>query len=272
MNDCFQLDLLEHQGACLRFCRYGGQVLSWQPAGQPERLFLSDRSQFVAGKAIRGGIPVIFPQFSGRGSLPKHGFARDRAWSVVQIKSETGLAELELRDSPETRAIWPYAFRLGLALELQAQSLRLQLTVENCDRQAWEFTAALHSYFAVPDLATVRLQGLQGRWGTEQTTGDRFQERDRDRAFPTAIDALYAPPVAPLTLEALPFASLQIQQQGFPETVIWNPGATGAAAIADLAPGAERQFLCVEAAIAERPVRLQAGAVWQGEQVFSVAS
>ncbi|WP_338431443.1 D-hexose-6-phosphate mutarotase [Synechococcus elongatus] len=270
MDDAFEPLQLKAEEASLRFCRYGGQVLSWQPAGGQERFFLSDRSLYGPGKAIRGGIPVIFPQFSDRGSLPKHGFARDRAWTLLQLDAAAGYAELELRDSAETLQIWPVAFRLRLKLQLRSQQLQVQISVENCDRQPWQFTAALHSYLAVPDLSTVRLQGLQGRWGTEQTTGDRFQELDRDRGFLTAIDALYDAPAPPLTLVAPPWPDLQISQEGFSETVVWNPGATGAAQISDLAPGMERQFLCVEAATVQQPPHLEPGEIWQGQQSFQV--
>ncbi len=50
---------------------HGAQVTSWQPAGQEEVIFLSRQSQFDAGKAIRGGIPVAFPGFVIRWMIPK---------------------------------------------------------------------------------------------------------------------------------------------------------------------------------------------------------
>src|SRR5690348_6301397 len=63
---------------------YGAHVTSWMPAGGGGRLFLSERSAFGAGSAIRGGVPVIFPQFASTGPLPKHGFARTMEWRVVE--------------------------------------------------------------------------------------------------------------------------------------------------------------------------------------------
>jgi hypothetical protein len=69
-------------GAQLTACAHGGHVLGWTPAGGRPRLWLSPTARCGPGLAIRGGIPVIFPQFAGRGPLPKHGFARDRAWRV----------------------------------------------------------------------------------------------------------------------------------------------------------------------------------------------
>ena len=64
---------------------HGAQVVSWIPAGGSERLYLSERSRYGDGKGVRGGVPVVFPQFNRRGpdfSLPKHGFVRTRAWTL----------------------------------------------------------------------------------------------------------------------------------------------------------------------------------------------
>ena len=62
---------------------YGAHVVSWTTADGDERLFLSPRSAYSEGAAIRGGVPVIFPQFNQRGpdfDVPRHGFARNRRW------------------------------------------------------------------------------------------------------------------------------------------------------------------------------------------------
>ena len=61
----------------------GGQVLSWTTADGRERLYLSERSVFDGNAAIRGGVPVCFPQFSGQGTLPKHGFVRTKPWQLA---------------------------------------------------------------------------------------------------------------------------------------------------------------------------------------------
>ncbi len=60
----------------------GAHVLSWVAQGR-ERLFLSERNVWDGQAAIRGGVPVCFPQFNQRGDLPKHGFARNVAWQLV---------------------------------------------------------------------------------------------------------------------------------------------------------------------------------------------
>jgi len=69
-------------------------------------LFCSPLSVYASGKAIRGGIPIVFPQFGG-GPLPQHGFARNRKWrhGETQINATTGDAttHFHLEDDEETR-------------------------------------------------------------------------------------------------------------------------------------------------------------------------
>src|ERR1700743_2963538 len=65
----------------------GAHVAAWQPASAEHPvLFMSAKSHFAAGKAIRGGVPLVFPWFADRtGGLPgpAHGFARTMEWGVV---------------------------------------------------------------------------------------------------------------------------------------------------------------------------------------------
>jgi len=79
------------------------------------------------------------------------------------------------------------------------------------------------------------------------------------------IDRVYR--VAPQDLEVRERGrSMAIRASGFPDTVVWNPGATRAASLADLEPGGERRMLCVEAAAAAVPVELAGGTTWRGSQ------
>lgn len=58
---------------------HGAQVTAWRPQGEQPVLFTSPKSVFAAGKAIRGGIPIIFPWFGPNQharTAPQHGFAR----------------------------------------------------------------------------------------------------------------------------------------------------------------------------------------------------
>ena len=54
---------------------------------------MSSKSLFTPGKAIRGGVPIIFPWFGAReGGKPgtAHGFARSMEWQVekTEVRSD----------------------------------------------------------------------------------------------------------------------------------------------------------------------------------------
>ena len=55
----------------MKIHHYGATVLSWIVDGT-EKLFLSSKAILDGTKAIRGGIPLVFPQF-GPGVLQQHG-------------------------------------------------------------------------------------------------------------------------------------------------------------------------------------------------------
>ena len=99
-----------------RIFLHGAHITAWQPAGTPPVLFMSAQSHFAPGKAIRGGVPLIFPWFGARAGdakAPQHGFARTTAWNVESLSAAADQAVtvvLRLDDSATTRASWPHAF------------------------------------------------------------------------------------------------------------------------------------------------------------------
>ena len=75
------IELTLPDGSAAVVLLHGAHVLSWQAGGWGEQLYLSPKAVAAEGKAVRGGIPVIFPQFEQRGpdrSLPRHGLSRTR--------------------------------------------------------------------------------------------------------------------------------------------------------------------------------------------------
>ena len=151
-------------GAVAAIHLHGAHVTSWMPAGGEERLYLSERSAWRAGTAIRGGVPVIFPQFAGRGPLPKHGFARSVAWKYAGMSEDAhgATARFTLETSPTTLTLWPHAFAATLSVSIGGPALTMTLSVENRDAEPFAFTAALHTYVAVADITTTAVSGLTG--------------------------------------------------------------------------------------------------------------
>ncbi len=254
-------------GDAVRVLLHGAHVVSWIAGGR-ERLYLSPRSRFDGRSAIRGGVPVCFPQFNQRGPLPRHGFARNLGWQLQAPATLAGdLARLSLRlsDSEVTRALWPQAFEATLGLELRPGSLRLSLAVYNTGHVPLAFSGALHTYLAVDDIATVQLAGLEGQpeW---DALSDRQARATGPLRFDGEFDRVYGASARPLLLQDGKERLAIEQSASWAETVVWNPGAQKGAALADLPADGYARMLCVEAAQVMQPITVPAGAQWQGWQ------
>ena len=262
-------------GAAAEIYLHGAHVTSWCPApGLDERLFLSARSEFRPGAAIRGGIPVIFPQFAAEGPLPRHGFARTTTWDLIGVQhAEDGdaIATLGLSDSADTRAIWPAEFRASLLVRVGGPRLVVALAVENVGTTPFTFTCALHTYLRVVDAAHAEVTGLQGT--QYRDAADRGVLCVDDAAVIRVageFDRVYVGAPRSLVVRE-PARSLGIMTDQFPDVVIWNPGPTRAAALTDLEPNGERTMLCVEAAAVQQPITLKPHERWHGSQTLDAS-
>lgn len=247
---------------------FGGQVLSWRVAGI-EHLYSSPNSPIASGRAHRGGIPVIFPQFSTFGSGPRHGFARLAIWDC--LKTTATHLVYRLRNSTETLALWPHEFEAVLDAKCYERTLTTTLSVSNLGTGDASFTCALHTYLRVDDLARTRLSGLQGHRYLDCAKGERHARVDETGfvAFGSEIDRIYCDSPSTVRLEG-GRDPITISQSGFNDTVVWNPGPDLAASISDLGAGDFSRFICVEAASVHTPVNLSPGQLWQGRQTLIV--
>jgi len=145
--------------------------------------------------------------------------------------------------------------------------------VENPGERAFAFSAALHTYFALGDIAAARLRGLGGAayqdWAEGADNTRSRVQREEELAFQGEVDRIYfAAPDALVLRDG--GRSLSIAQGGFSDTVVWNPGEVKGAALDDLEPGGWRKFVCVEAAVIDPVVTLGPGGDWSGWQRWSI--
>jgi glucose-6-phosphate 1-epimerase len=265
------VELALPQGDTLRVTLHGAQVLSWVSGGQ-ERLYLSPKSVMDGQAAIRGGVPVCFPQFNQRGPqaerLPKHGFARNVAWlaDVPELGAEHARFTLRLKDNFQTRAWWPQAFALALHIDLSPGAVQLTLDVHNTDTQALAFSGALHTYMAVPDVTQAKMQGLGGQPEWDSLTDTHAQAADMIR-FAAEFDRVYEAGPQPMTLNQALHIS---QSSSWANTVVWNPAQDLCKRLADMPEDGWKHMLCVEAAQVYEPITLPAGGRWVGWQRLQV--
>ena len=265
------LEIASIDGARAAISPHGAHLLSWIPRRGGERLYLSGRAQAGPGRTIRGGVPVVFPQFALEGPLPKHGFVRDAPWSLIEhgrLRDGSGHARYGIRDDARTRALWPHPFSAELEATVLGERLTIELRIGNTGDAVMHFTAALHSYLRVADIDDVRVDGLRGVRYRDKVRGDREQiETDTSLAIGGEVDRVYfdAPPELTVCDGE---RALAIRHAGFADTVVWNPGAGKAAGLKDLDDGGWRRMLCIEAAAVGTPIQLAPGQSWHGSQTL----
>jgi glucose-6-phosphate 1-epimerase len=247
-------------------------VTSWVPSGGSEALFLSRRATFAADKAIRGGVPVVFPQFAALGPLPKHGFARTAEWRLGDMEPHTlapdALATLTLRDTPETCESWPHTFRAELGVRISERTLHLRLAVTNTGSDELSFTAALHTYLRVADVRQVTVHGLRGTHCIDKVAGTEATDDEAELRIAGEIDRVYlGGPRRVYVVDDAGGRSFEIASRSFPDVVVWNPWEK-AATLDDMEPNEYLEMLCVEAACIGTPVVLEGGASWIGRQTI----
>lgn len=269
-----KLALASSNGASAEIYRHGAHLTSWCTATGREWIFTSKQAEFAPGKAIRGGIPIIFPQFNAFGSGPRHGFARNRPWQLQQAPTADdghNRCVLFLSSNEQTKTAWNYEFTITSSMELSDQQLRVSLQVTNTDDKPFQFTAALHTYFAVDHFLEAKLQGLEGLsyWDNDGTDFQRRQTaRSNELAFDGPIDRIYFNARQPLTLIDGE-QQLHIASEGFKDVVVWNPGASSAQKMADMADNEWQKMLCIEAATIDQPIILTPGESWQASQILT---
>ncbi|MET0963802.1 MAG: D-hexose-6-phosphate mutarotase [Noviherbaspirillum sp.] len=252
----------------------GAQLLSWRAADGRERMYLSATTGGLTrsggeAAAIRGGVPVCFPQFSDRGTLTKHGFVRNLAWQLNEHTATT--LELRLHDGAASREQWPHAFEAWLSVRLEPGSLELTLTIINTGGTPFSFSTALHTYLRVEDVRQVQLLGLQDVRYQDATDNCMVKtQKEAHLSIPGEVDRVYIDPPDQLQLLEPGCAPLRISQRGFADTVVWNPGPDKARALVDMPDQDWLHMLCVEAACAKTPVTLAPGRMWEGSQRFSL--
>ncbi|HGF7508524.1 TPA: D-hexose-6-phosphate mutarotase [Vibrio cholerae] len=238
-----------HDKARAAISLHGGHVLSFQPKGQADLLWMSSQAIYDGKAALRGGIPVCWPWF-GRIAAPAHGFARNQEWKLIEHReNEQGvIVTLGLQATPESLAIWPYQFDVRLHVEIR-ESLTVTLDVTNTDSKAWTFSGALHTYLHVGDIRETQTSGV-GTEYIDSLQNSRLCTQHGLLTLTDTIDRVYTQPEPLITVQDPALArTLTFENQGHNSAVLWNPWQQGAQSMADMNDEGYLHFLCVESTL-----------------------
>lgn len=268
INGLPYVDLRHPSGAQLDVYLHGAHVTSWRDAAGRQLLFMSEKSDFKPPFPIRGGIPVIFPQFSG-GPLPTHGFARITEWKFLNsqmVEGDYAEAKLELCDNPQTLQWWPHEFLLEVIFRLRATELEIELYVTNMGKKEFEFNNGLHTYFSVTDINRISVEGLAGSKlidfvglkteETEKRTSIPF-DRETDRVYLSAPDTV-------LVQDNGSGREIIIEKHGMKDVVLWNPWVEKSKRMKDFGNLEYKTMVCVETGNLHGRICLKPGAVHKG--------
>lgn len=267
-----ELPLIELESAASRavISLYGAHVLSFQPTGKSDLLWLSPQAVLEAGKPIRGGIPLCLPWFSEHpAGYPMHGFARLTIWSLEALEN---LADgrirlaLILQDSAATRAVWPHEFLFRMEFLLGAE-LTMTLTVENRSATDAPLSFAFHSYFNVGDVAQTQVTGLDACSYLDKPAGMVMKQQAGTLQLAAFTDSVYYGVPQTQTI-ASPAGAIRIDADS-DCAVVWNAWERDAG-IADMGAGNARGYLCVErGAVFERALVVPAGSSYRSSMTLA---
>ncbi|XP_074274978.1 putative glucose-6-phosphate 1-epimerase [Silene latifolia] len=272
--------LTEPMGSSAEVLLYGGQVVSWKNDRREELLFTSSKAIRKPPKAIRGGIPVCFPQYGNFGTLEQHGFARNRMWSLdsspapLSPSGNSSTVDLILKPTEDDYKIWPRSFELRLRVSLSPGKLTLVPRVRNTDSKSFSFMFAFRNYLSISDISEVRIEGLETLdYFDNLMNRERYTEQADAITFDGEVDRVYLKTPSKIAIiDHEKKRTFVVRKDGIPDAAVWNPWDKKAKVIPDLGDEDYKSMLCVDSAVVESPIVLKPSEEWKGYQELSTVS
>ncbi|CAB9507297.1 Glucose-6-phosphate 1-epimerase [Seminavis robusta] len=213
-------------GSMCQIHEFGATILCYHPNPDKysEVLFVSRDAVLNGTKAIRGGIPLVFPIFGPpadkeNDDMPQHGFARRNFWkmdksSLSDTETEAAMdftltvaADNDKIDGRGTKGLWAPSATTSPACELRYrivvkdESLTTTLTMTNTGTIAFPVQALFHTYYEVHgkaalDTSKCSVTGLQGYDMVDKVDPDNSKSPDSTEAITILkeTDRVYSPP------------------------------------------------------------------------------
>jgi glucose-6-phosphate 1-epimerase len=254
----FEYIEIQNNSATAKVALQGGHLFHYQQQGKKPLLWLSEKSLFETGKAIRGGIPLCWPWFGKHptdSTLPQHGFARISPFELLESNEpddDTTELLLQLQSSAKTLSLWPYQFQLLLRITI-GPALTVSLTTRNCDTESFTITSALHSYFSVLYISYVSVEGFDQAEYWDALTDETKTQQGTIR-ISEEVDRVYQKTNSPFLLLDRD-RTIRIVTEGSASAVVWNPWKEKSMKMADMEDDAYNSMVCIETANAREDKR-----------------
>lgn len=239
----------------------GAQLSHYQRHGEAALIWLSPKSDFQQGTPLRGGIPICWPWFGDLNKNPAtitgcykteqtaHGLVRDKEWQLNHINNlSDGRTHLNLQlvfnytthDEETLQATLSYDIYIGKTLELI-------LTVENNSNKPLNYSAALHSYFAIADIHETVVTGLENtpfidclnEWRTSSENTKLKITGETDRIYQQVNGAQQI-------IDSGNKRTITINSQNSNSCVLWNPWIEKSQRLSHFPDTGYKSMLCLE--------------------------
>lgn len=246
---------VENASATAEIMLLGAHLISYVPTQNSELIWMSAASRFEDGVPIRGGIPICWPWFGKHqdepDTMPMHGFARHTTWqftSAVDDGDGKTIVTLTLNDSPESRKLWDYSFKLE-AIFTVADTLAVELVTYNTDAKPFVIAQGIHTYFQLDNIEKIAITGFDNKKFFDKVGGANDIKTMTAGPFEihAEVDGVFKDAPGPFhIIDSLKKRDIEITTQGSNSAVIWNPWKERSAVLPDYLPTAYLDMVCVE--------------------------
>jgi glucose-6-phosphate 1-epimerase len=252
---------LEKDGAVAEVYLYGATVTKYKTASGKDLIWVSSTAKLDGTKAIRGGIPLVFPQFGAPiKEMAQHGFARNNKWTYVGTKDEPGFTAivLTLTNEQATHEAWKFPYKLTFTVKVGATKLITDYCVENTGPEAFPFQSLQHTYLAVGDISQTTVAGLKGERFLDKTAADPtvlVTETRESADLKEFTDRVYVGKGGEILVQC-PTGKILVKGTASrpdldnmvvtSDTVMWNPWDEKAKGMNDFDDEGYKNMLCIE--------------------------
>ncbi|KAK6948879.1 hypothetical protein Daesc_008950 [Daldinia eschscholtzii] len=277
-------------GESIEVLLYGATVISWKNRFGIERLWLSDAAKLDGSKAVRGGIPLVFPVFgtapdhAATSKLPQHGFARNSRWeflgksssestgpSDTSVKLDFGLSSATLDE--QAKSLWPYTFSIIYSVTLTPENLSTSIVVTNDGEQPIEFQVLLHTYLRIDDISKIQVTGLEESEYIDKVDAASTKTQSGAITITGETDRVYTPakgPSHPVVVSEDGEAVYSVVRDNLKDVVVWNPWQQKAESMGDFEPkDGYKKMICIEAGSVRGWTTLDPSDAFEGAQTIS---
>lgn len=287
---------LKHKsGSSVTIYPYGAHITSFKTASGRDILFVSSSAKLDGSKAIRGGIPLVFPQFGQPDkSYPQHGFLRRNYWKMGEInEGEDGCSTcelyLDLKDVETCRGdgTWgkdtKYDCRITLMVNLVAEELTTTMKFDNIGNIPFDFQTLFHTYLKVEggkalDSNLCNVSGLEGYSAEDKITGEEyilgeepiFIDREVDRIYQNSSKLGLSVVVNTGGQKVGLKANATVDGKETPvSVVVWNPHIEKAKGMSDFTDEQYHDMICVEPGVLHAVPAIENGKSASFEQIIT---